>query len=217
MFELRCRPEISRSLSSGFVHVDRKIPERSSRTLGSLLARTALLARSYIAERAVPLIASAVVQLLACRAEVTVAIRQVGKALRTIEGTPGSPDSIPGGHVRRNLPVHQTTAKIHHCHSSHRRRWTPASCLAIGRSERSCPLRLETPRSGGRLSLARPQRYSCGYQPGSCRNTPCVPACRLSSHRWRLDRWRTPCPGYASAPLLGSAFQAQPGTRAPFG
>src|SRR6266851_5305221 len=135
MFELWCRPEISRSLPSGFVHVDRKIPERSSRTVGSLLARTALLARSDIAERAVPLIASAVVQLLACRADVTIAIRQVGKALRTIE---------------------------------------------------------ETPRSGERLSLARPQRYSCGYQPGSCCNTPCVPACRLSSHTWSPDRWRTP-------------------------
>jgi hypothetical protein len=79
MFELRCRPEMSRSLPSGFVHVDRKIPERSSRTLGSLLARTALLARSYVAERAIPLVASAVVQLLACRADVTVAVRQVGK------------------------------------------------------------------------------------------------------------------------------------------
>jgi hypothetical protein len=97
MLELRCRPEISRSLPSSFVHMDRKIPERSSRTLGSLLARTALLARSDIAERAVPLIAAAVVQLLACRADVTVAIWQVGKALRPIEGTPGSPDSIPGG------------------------------------------------------------------------------------------------------------------------
>src|ERR1700741_791638 len=71
MLELWCRPEISRSLPSSFVHMDRKIPERSSRTLGSLLARTALLARSDIAERAVPLIASAVVQLLACRADVT--------------------------------------------------------------------------------------------------------------------------------------------------
>ena len=112
MVELWCRPEISRSLPSGFVHVDRKIPERSSRTLGSLLARTALLARSYIAERTVPLIASAVVQLLACRADVTVAIRQVGKALRTIEGAPRSPDSIPGGHVRRDLPVQQPLQKF---------------------------------------------------------------------------------------------------------
>src|SRR5271163_1185706 len=104
MLKLRCHPEISRSLPSCFVHVDGKIPERSSRALGSLLARTALLARSDVAERAVPLVASAVVQLLACRADVAVAIWQVGKALRTIEGTPGSPDSIPGGHVRRNLP-----------------------------------------------------------------------------------------------------------------
>src|SRR3979490_166239 len=112
MLELWCRPEISRSLPSGLVHMDSKIPERSSRALGSLLARTALLARSYIAERTVPLIASAVVQLLACRADVTVAIRQGGKALRTIEWTPGSPDSIPGGHVRRDLPVHQPLQKL---------------------------------------------------------------------------------------------------------
>src|SRR5580693_3677454 len=104
MFELRCCPEISRSLPSCFVHVDCKIPERSGRALGSLLARAALLAGSYIAECAVPLVASAVVQLLACRADVTVAIRQVGKALRTIEGTSGSPDSIPGGHIGRDLP-----------------------------------------------------------------------------------------------------------------
>ncbi len=45
-------------------------------------------------------------------------------------------------------------------------------------SERSCPLRLETPRSAEHLSLARPQRYSCGYQSDSCCNTPCAPACR---------------------------------------
>jgi hypothetical protein len=38
------------------------------------LARTALLARSYVAEGAIPLVASAVVQLLACRADVAVAI-----------------------------------------------------------------------------------------------------------------------------------------------
>src|ERR1700730_10673255 len=112
MFELRCRSEISRSLSSGFVHVDSKIPERSSRALGSLLARTALLARSYIAERAVPLVASAVVQLLASRADVTVALRQVVKGLCTIEGAPRSPDSIPGGHVRRDLPVHQPLQEL---------------------------------------------------------------------------------------------------------
>src|ERR1700730_3249187 len=112
MFELRCRPEISCSLPSGFVHVDRKIPERSASALRSLLARTALPARSYIAERAVPLVASAVVQLLACRADVAVAIRQVGKGLRTIEGTPRSPDSIPGGHVRRDLPVHQPLQEL---------------------------------------------------------------------------------------------------------
>src|SRR5271155_4828426 len=73
MLELRCCPEISRSLPSCFVHVDCKIPERSGRALGSLLARTALLARPYIAERAIPLVASAVVQLLACRADIAVA------------------------------------------------------------------------------------------------------------------------------------------------
>ena len=106
LFELRCRPEISGSLPSCFVHVDGKIPERSGRALGSLLARTALLARSDIAERTIPLVAAAIVQLLACRADVAVAIRQVGKSLRTIEGAPRSPHSIPGRHVRRDLPVH---------------------------------------------------------------------------------------------------------------
>jgi hypothetical protein len=45
-----------------------------------------------------------------------------------------------------------------------------------------------TPHSGERLSLARPPRCSCGYQPGGCCNTPCAPACRLWSHRWSPDR-----------------------------
>ena len=84
-FELRCSPQISRSLPSCFVHVDGKIPERSGRALGSLLTRTALLARSDIAERAIPLVAAAIVQLLAARAGVALAIRQVDEALRTIE------------------------------------------------------------------------------------------------------------------------------------
>ena len=112
LFELRCCPQISRSLPSCFVHVDGKIPERSGRAMGSLLARTALLARPDIAERAIPLVAAAIVQLLACRADVAVAIRQVGEALRTIEGAPRSTDSIPGGHVRRDLPVHQPLQKL---------------------------------------------------------------------------------------------------------
>jgi len=73
--ELWCCPEISRTLPSCFVHVDGKIPERSARALGSLLAGTALLTRPDIAESAVPLVASAVVQLLACGADVAVAIR----------------------------------------------------------------------------------------------------------------------------------------------
>jgi hypothetical protein len=63
--ELRCSSEIARSLSSCFVHVDCEIPERSSRALGSLFARTALLPGSDVAEGAIPLVASAVVQLLA--------------------------------------------------------------------------------------------------------------------------------------------------------
>ncbi len=74
LFELRCTSEISRSLSSCFVHVDGKIPERSGRALGSLLARTALLAGSDVAEGAIPLVASAVIQLLASRTDVAVAL-----------------------------------------------------------------------------------------------------------------------------------------------
>jgi len=92
--------------------VDGKIPERSGRALGSLLTRPALLARSDIAERTIPLVAAAIVQLLTCWADVAVAIRHVGKALRTIEGAPRSPNSIPGGHVRRDLPVHQPLQKL---------------------------------------------------------------------------------------------------------
>ena len=48
------------------------------------------------------------------------------------------------------------------------RRFCLVSCLAVRRSERSCPLRLETPGSGERLSLARPRRCSCDYRPNSC-------------------------------------------------
>ena len=64
--ELFCRPEISRALSSCFVHVDGNVSERPSRAPRSLLARTALLARPYITERSISLVASAIVQLLAC-------------------------------------------------------------------------------------------------------------------------------------------------------
>jgi hypothetical protein len=35
-------------------------------------------------------------------------------------------------------------------------------------------------------------------------------------HTWNPYRWSTPCPGYVSAPLLGSELPVQPGTRAPF-
>src|SRR5260370_24306107 len=98
MFELRCRPEISRSLPSCFVHVDCKIPERSGRALGSPLARTALLASSYIAEGTIPLVASAIVQLMACSSDVAVPIWSETKAVRPIEGTPAPLDGT--------LPVH---------------------------------------------------------------------------------------------------------------
>src|SRR5260370_39612909 len=60
---------------------------------------------------------------------------------------------------------------------------------SINHCKNSYPARLEIPRSGERLSLARPQRCSCGYQSGSCCNTPCVPACRLWSLRgFRISR-----------------------------
>ena len=75
VFELVCRPEIPRSLSRRFVHMDRKVAKWPGRTLGSLLARTTLLARSYVAERAVSLAVAAVVQLLTRRADVAVALR----------------------------------------------------------------------------------------------------------------------------------------------
>jgi hypothetical protein len=71
VFELVCRPEIPRSLSRW----DRKVAKWPGRTLGSLLARTTLLARSYVAERAVSLAVAAVVQLLTRRADVAVALR----------------------------------------------------------------------------------------------------------------------------------------------
>jgi hypothetical protein len=75
MLELRGHPEISRSLPSCFVHVDGKIAERSGRALRSLLARMALLAGSDLAEGTVALVAAAIVDLLACWADVDVALR----------------------------------------------------------------------------------------------------------------------------------------------
>ena len=45
--------------------MDRKIAKWPGRALGSLLVRTALLARPYVTEGSVSLVASAVVQLLA--------------------------------------------------------------------------------------------------------------------------------------------------------
>ena len=75
MFELGCRPEISRSLPSCFVHVDGEEPKCSTGALRFQRTRATFLARSDIGERAVPLIATAVVQLLARWADVAVALR----------------------------------------------------------------------------------------------------------------------------------------------
>src|SRR5438105_13745243 len=85
MLELRCVPEITRSLPSCFVHVDGKEPKCSSGALRFQWTRTTLLARSDIGECTVPVIAAAVVQLLARWADVAVAFRLIGKALRTKE------------------------------------------------------------------------------------------------------------------------------------
>ena len=75
MLELICSREISRPLSCCFVHMDRRIAKWPDRTLRSQLARTALLARSSLAERAVSFAVAAVVQLLASRANIAVALR----------------------------------------------------------------------------------------------------------------------------------------------
>ena len=75
MHELWCGPEIARSLPSSFVHVDSKVPKRSGRALGSLLARATLLARADIAEGPIPLVTTTIVQLLARWADVAVAVR----------------------------------------------------------------------------------------------------------------------------------------------
>ena len=107
LLELRSCPQISGSLPSCFIHVDGKVSERSRRALRPLLARAALLARSDIAECAVALVTATIVQLLACWADIAVALRLIGEALWTVEGTPCSPNCIPGWHVRSNLPIHQ--------------------------------------------------------------------------------------------------------------
>ena len=106
-----------------------------------------------------------------------------------IEGTPRSPHSVPGGHIRRNLPGPSTTAKTRHCHSSYRQRRTAVFSLPLDEASDHviCGLRLLAQPST--CHLASPQRYSCGYQPGSCCSTPCVPTCHLSSHRWNPDEW----------------------------
>jgi len=61
ILELRCCPEITRSLPSSFVHMDGKIPERSGGALRPLRTRTAFLARSDIAEGPIPFVATAII------------------------------------------------------------------------------------------------------------------------------------------------------------
>src|SRR5215469_2371907 len=112
MLELRRVPEISRSLPSCFVHVDGKEAKCSSGALRFQRTRTAFVASPDVSKRPVPIIATAVVQLLACWAEVAIAFRLVGKALRTKERTPCSSNRIPRGHVRCNLPVHQPLQQL---------------------------------------------------------------------------------------------------------
>jgi hypothetical protein len=60
------RPPVSsrdraRSLPGSFVHVDSKVPKRSSRALGSVSAPTTFLTRSDIAEDPIPFVATGII------------------------------------------------------------------------------------------------------------------------------------------------------------
>src|SRR5579863_2569364 len=67
---------------------------------------------SDVSERAVPVIATAVVQLLACRTEIAIGFRLVGEALWAEQRTPCPSHSIARGHVRRDLSIHQPLQQL---------------------------------------------------------------------------------------------------------
>src|SRR5215469_18919641 len=112
MLVLRRVPEIPCSLPSCFVHVDGEEAKCSSGALRLQRAWSTLGASPDVSKRAVPVIATAVVQLLTCRTEIAIAFRLVREALRAEERTPCPSHSIARRHVRRDLPVHQPLQQL---------------------------------------------------------------------------------------------------------
>jgi hypothetical protein len=75
-------------------------------------AWSTLGASSDVSKSAVPVITTAIVQLLARRTEIAVAFRLVREALRAEQRTPCPSYSIARGHVRRDLSVHQPLQQL---------------------------------------------------------------------------------------------------------
>ena len=96
----------------GFVHMDGKEAKCPFVALRLQRAWSTLGASSDVSKRAVPVIATAVVQLLACRTEIAVAFRLVREALRAERRAPCPSHSIARGHVRRDLSIHQPLQKF---------------------------------------------------------------------------------------------------------
>jgi len=112
MLVLRCVPEIPCPLPSRFIHVDGEEAKCSSGALRLQRAWSTLGTSPDVSKRAVPDIASAVIQLLTCWAEIAVALRLVCEALRAEQRTPCPSHSIAHGHVWRNLSVHQPLQQL---------------------------------------------------------------------------------------------------------
>jgi len=122
---------------------------------------------------------------------------------RTIKGTSRSPDSIPGGHVRLDLSVHQLLQKL------------PIAIACVGsdglRFFRCHLAKRAIMSSAARDSSLRRAPVACTpttmqlcYQSDSCCNTPYEPGVPpLVAYVESGSVVDHLCPGYASAPRLG--------------
>jgi len=161
-------------LSGGFIHVGGKEPKRPSGTLRLQRAWTTLGTCPDVRKRPVPVIATTVVQLLACRTGIAVAFRSVREALRAEERTPCSGHGIPRGHIWRTLPVHQPLQQLSIAIAGIGGDGLQIPTLPLGEAGEHLFGQLAIPRSGGRPSPARRRCRHYGYPPDSSCNSPCL-------------------------------------------
>src|SRR5437762_10228017 len=98
--------QVSRALPSRLMHVDGKILQRRGGTLRFLCARPTTFAGPDIDVGAVPSIASALVELLACGTKVAVAFGKICKTLGTVERTVLAECAVPRAHIWCDAPLH---------------------------------------------------------------------------------------------------------------